>query len=122
MGECALLELHRRVFSTVCAVPAQNTQPVETNRSARLQQSLSTDLLAQTSDHGMIDAHQCSPQVQKVCTHHHFHEWVLNRERTKQLCIIESSPKSGNFKKGGTTNRHLKVYQIRTMLRPRRLS
>ena len=27
------------------------------------------------------------------------------KERTKQLCVIESSPKSGNFKKGGTTNR-----------------
>ena len=25
--------------------------------------------------------------------------------RTKQLYVIESSPKSGNFKKGGTTNR-----------------
>ena len=34
--------------------------------------------------------------------HQSFHgpQWVL-KERTKQLCVIESSPKSGHFKKGG---------------------
>ena len=29
--------------------------------------------------HGMIDAHQCSPQVQKVCTHHHFHRGLCKQ-------------------------------------------
>ena len=44
-------DLTRRIFSTVCAAPAQNT---ETNRSALSQRSLSSDLLAQTYGDGYI--------------------------------------------------------------------